>query len=96
MQRTLSTIGINTIGINNVGKNIIRKRLKPIGLIALVATLSGCASWGVQPWDRDLLAKPQMAINASPLDQAIDDHIYFSKEASSGGRSFAGGGCGCN
>ncbi|MEW8064116.1 MAG: DUF4266 domain-containing protein [Candidatus Thiodiazotropha sp.] len=22
--------------------------------------------------------------------------MYFSKEASSGGRSFAGGGCGCN
>jgi hypothetical protein len=30
------------------------------------------------------------------LDLAIDDHIYFSKEASSGGRGFAGGGCGCN
>jgi hypothetical protein len=29
-------------------------------------------------------------------DSAIDDHIYFSKEASSGGRGFAGGGCGCN
>jgi hypothetical protein len=29
-------------------------------------------------------------------DAAIDDHIYFSKEASSGGRGFAGGGCGCN
>ena len=24
------------------------------------------------------------------------DHIYFSKEASSGGRTFDGGGCGCN
>jgi len=62
----------------------------------LVASLSGCSSMGVEPWDRDLLAKPEMAINSSPLDQAIDDHIYFSKEASSGGRSFAGGGCGCN
>jgi hypothetical protein len=51
---------------------------------------------GVDPWDRDLLAKPEMAVNSSPLDQSIDDHIYFSKEASSGGRSFAGGGCGCN
>jgi hypothetical protein len=58
--------------------------------------ITGCSNLGVDPWDRDLLAKPEMAINASPLDQAIDDHIYFSKEASSGGRSFAGGGCGCN
>ena len=61
-----------------------------------VFSLNGCSSLGVEPWDRDLLAKPEMAINASPLDQSIDDHIYFSKEASSGGRSFAGGGCGCN
>ena len=69
---------------------------KPLVLFALLAILSGCSSMGVDPWDRDLLAKPEMAINSSPLDQAIDDHIYFSKEASSGGRSFAGGGCGCN
>lgn len=67
----------------------------------VLITVSGCStnssgSWGVDPWDRDLLAKPEMAINSSPLDQSIDDHIYFSKEASSGGRSFAGGGCGCN
>lgn len=58
--------------------------------------LSGCSSMGVDPWDRDLLAKPEMAVNSSPMDQSVDDHIYFSKEASSGGKSFAGGGCGCN
>ncbi len=61
-----------------------------------VFVLSACSSMGVDPWDRDLLAKPEMAVNSSPMDQSIDDHIYFSKEASSGGRSFAGGGCGCN
>jgi len=27
---------------------------------------------------------------------AIDEHVYFSKEASLGGSSLAGGGCGCN
>lgn len=69
---------------------------KAMILGALLTFLSGCSSMGVEPWDRDLLAKPEMAVNSSPLDQAIDDHIYFSKEASSGGRSFAGGGCGCN
>jgi hypothetical protein len=37
-----------------------------------------------------------MQVNPYPLERAVDDHIYFSKEASSGGRSFAGGGCGCN
>ena len=38
----------------------------------------------------------EMQLDSDPLDAAIDDHLYFSKEASSGGRSFAGGGCGCN
>jgi hypothetical protein len=37
-----------------------------------------------------------MSLDHAPLDATIDDHIYFSKEASSGGRGFGGGGCGCN
>lgn len=70
--------------------------LKKGSFVLFLLSLASCSSMGVEPWDRDLLAKPEMAINSSPLDQTIDDHIYFSKEASSGGRSFAGGGCGCN
>jgi len=59
--------------------------------------LSGCSSLGVQPWERDLLAKPGMQLSgAMPLEGAIDDHIYFSKEAATGGRGYGGGGCGCN
>jgi hypothetical protein len=58
--------------------------------------LSGCSSLGVKPWERDVMAEPDMALDNSPLDSALDDHIYFSKEGSSGGRGFGGGGCGCN
>jgi outer membrane murein-binding lipoprotein Lpp len=61
-----------------------------------VTLISGCSSLGVKPWQRDVLAREEMQLNSDPLDAAIDDHMYFSKEASSGGRSFAGGGCGCN
>ena len=57
-------------------------------------SLTGCASLGVQPWERDLHSRVDM--QPDELDAGIDDHIYFSKEASSGGRGFAGGGCGCN
>jgi hypothetical protein len=60
------------------------------------AAMSSCSSVGVKPWQREVLAQDAMQLNGHPLDQAIDDHLYFSKEASSGGRSFAGGGCGCN
>ena len=42
------------------------------------------------------MARPEMQVAAYPLQTAADEHIYFSKEASSGGRGFAGGGCGCN
>lgn len=65
----------------------------------LCAALSGCGSLsqlGVRPWERDLLAQPSMAPGGVALDSAADDHTYFSKEAASGGRSFGGGGCGCN
>ena len=60
------------------------------------AALGGCVSIGPKPWEHDLMAEPAMHVNAYPLQSAVDDHIYFSKEASSGGRSYAGGGCGCN
>ena len=68
--------------------------MKKIPLCVVLLGLTGCA--GVQPWERDVLARPEMSLDNAPLDAAIDDHIYFSKEASSGGRGFGGGGCGCN
>ena len=70
------------------------KKLIPVWLAA--AMLAACANLGVEPWERDVLAKPEMSLDADPVDAAIDEHIYFSKEASSGGRGFGGGGCGCN
>lgn len=71
-------------------------KFKRIYIAMLVLSVSACSSLGVEPWQRDLLAEKEMAVNASPLDSSLDDHIYFSKEASSGGKSFSGGGCGCN
>jgi hypothetical protein len=65
-------------------------------LLGVMLATGGCSTLGVKPWQREILARPQMALNAEPIDAAIDDHIYFSKEAASGGRSFGGGGCGCN
>ena len=63
---------------------------------SLIVVLNACSSLGVEPWERDVLAKEEMQLIADPLEASIDDHIYFSKEASSGGRGFGGGGCGCN
>ena len=65
-------------------------------ITSVVLASAGCSSIDVKPWDRDLLARQSMQLDAAPLDSGFDDHIYFSKEASSGGRGFGGGGCGCN
>ncbi len=64
-------------------------------LTLALAALCGCSSIGAKPWERDLMAKREMQIDPYPLQTAAMEHIYFSKEASSGGRGFAGGGCGC-
>jgi hypothetical protein len=66
------------------------------GVAMLMPWLSGCTSMGVQPWEREVLARREMLLDADPVQAGTDDHIYFSKEASSGGRGFGGGGCGCN
>lgn len=81
----------NTMTLNS------KQRLVGTGLLlACLASLAACSNLGVQPWERELLAKPSMQLTSSPVESAIDDHIYFSKEAATGGRGFGGGGCGCN
>lgn len=71
--------------------------MKSISLMLLLALVSGgCSSMGVQPWQRGHLAKQKMQLDPYPLDIFLDEHIYFSKESSSGGAGVGGGGCGCN
>jgi len=37
-----------------------------------------------------------MRADRDPIGTAMDEHIFFSREAASGGRGVGGGGCGCN
>ena len=53
--------------------------------LLVIGTLSGCSTMGVEPWEREVLAKDEMQLTSDPVEAASDDHIYFSKEASSGG-----------
>src|SRR5690606_31704670 len=49
------------------------RRMKKISLILLAAALlSGCAHLGVEPWQRDVLARPEMSLDADPLAAALD------------------------
>ena len=75
----------------------MRDKSRASFLVILLVTLmlTSCSSLGVQPWQRGTLAREDM-IFADSLDGRFDAHIYFSKEASTGGTSSSGGGCGCN
>jgi hypothetical protein len=76
-------------------KNFFVRRASTIALtLAMLAVASGCTS--VQPWDRGNLADYTMQADRDPLHATMNEHIYFSREASTGGRGVGGGGCGCN
>jgi hypothetical protein len=70
--------------------------VKCLVLAAIALLPSGCAVQRVQPWERDILAQKKMQFIPDQVQNAFDEHICFSKEASSGGESVGGGGCGCN
>lgn len=72
----------------------MRKTLSLLFLMLGAALLNACTP--VEAWEREYLARPEMAIDADPLESALNRHVYFSKEASNGGHSASGGGCGCN
>ena len=62
--------------------------------VAGLLLLSGCQH--VKPWQRGRLADIIMRADRDPLGTGQDEHLYFSREAASGGRGVGGGGCGCN
>jgi hypothetical protein len=67
-----------------------------ITLCAALAGLSGCALAPVHAWEKGELARTDMLIQGDTLETRFNEHIYASKEASSGGSAIGGGGCGCN
>lgn len=76
--------------------NPISPRLQIIVVMG-ITMVSGCASIEpVKPWEKGILSRPEMTFNTDSLDASYTDHIYFSKEAASGGAGVGGGGCGCN
>ncbi|MDP2359191.1 MAG: DUF4266 domain-containing protein [bacterium] len=74
------------------------RRALVLGGLLLAAGLGslGCVMTRVQPWERDLLAEPEMRLVPDALEAGLDEHVYFSKETAHGGAGVGGGGCGCN
>lgn len=73
------------------------KTRKPVALLILLGlglAMTACST--VQPWERGILAKPQMALDPTPLQSGIRMHNYSSREAAASiNSSGGGGGCGC-
>ena len=65
-------------------------------LLALSGIITGCAAPGGQVCLYPPVVSEELQPDKSVNKSLIDDHVYFSKEASSGGRTFGAGGCGCN
>lgn len=74
--------------------SFLQKRRLPLLLLLCALTVNSCTQ--VRAWERGYLSREEMAWDADGLESALNDHISFSKEASSGGNNAAGGGCGCN
>jgi hypothetical protein len=65
-------------------------------IVAATAPLlaGGCAN--VKPWERGALSDYTMRPDRDPLNTALSEHVWFSREAAYGGAGVGGGGCGCN
>lgn len=87
----------------------MNKRVLP--LIVLILTMTACSTMKdmsntvkdslfnyekVKPWQKGELAKEDMQLVDDESMTFADEHIYFSKEAATGGKGVGGGGCGCN
>ncbi|WP_372748128.1 DUF4266 domain-containing protein [Litorivivens sp.] len=70
--------------------------MRILSLATVIFLLSACSVTRVDPWDRQYLARPEMAWDPDGSSATYRAHVYFSKEASNGGASAGGGGCGCN
>ena len=63
-------------------------------LLVLAGVGSGCQH--VSPWERGNLADETLRAGRDTLGVMMAEHMWFSRDAASGGRGVGGGGCGCN
>jgi hypothetical protein len=68
--------------------------LASLSLVVLASLASACAT--VRPEQRAVLADPTMRFEGEPGEKAATEHVLENREASYGGGSVRGGGCGCN
>jgi hypothetical protein len=68
--------------------------LVSLAFVVFGSLTSACAT--VRPEQRAVLADPTMRFEGEPGEKAATEHVLENREASYGGGSVRGGGCGCN
>lgn len=73
-------------------------RVLRLAMVLAISATAACTALPppVQPWQKGVLARPEMTFETDKLEARYVEHTYFSKEAASGGSGVGGGGCGCN
>lgn len=81
-------------------RTLINLSLTKLLMGLLLICLSGCSSFGIEPWvkpyERQNLADPIMSNNRHPIANAHVAHVYEARESARGAEGTGGGGCGCN
>jgi hypothetical protein len=65
-----------------------------IGWFAAGVLLGACAT--TRPYEREALARPEMALDPDGDEAALHQHFLGTREGAVGGGGGKGGGCGCN
>lgn len=71
-----------------------RHRRRALAALVSLVVLQACAT--VRPEEREFLAEPSMTFDSGGMADAQEAHVINNREASFGGGSAKGGGCGCN
>jgi len=74
-------------------KPFAKKQMK-IAILCLTLFMSACTT--IQPFQREILSKPEMEFDMEKVEIGAREHFLNSLEGSSGGFGVGGGGCGCN
>lgn len=63
-------------------------------LVLVLLAASGCVT--ISPWEREVLARPDMTFDGNPHVATAEAHSADTREGSNGAFGGGGGGCGCN
>lgn len=69
----------------------VPRRLAALSLMAAVIALGGCGT-GIKPYERAEFGRYRLNSERDPIESSMRDHVYFTREAASGGSGVGGGG----